>query len=131
MENKYYTPDISDIRVGYECEVESNLKWKHITLTAINSEENHINSNNGNYWLTGQNLRVSYLTKEQLIVEGWIIQFELPDGRELYRKYNFRIEKKNNRIHIFKIERTYDTTLFVGNCLSINEFRFICKLLNI
>jgi hypothetical protein len=42
--NKYFTPEIEDIRVGYKCEIENNNKWTSLIINGFDNEENSINS---------------------------------------------------------------------------------------
>jgi len=135
---KYFQPEISDIRVGYECEVESNSKWRHITVTAIDSEENSIGTDNGSYWLTAQNLRVPYLTKEQIEAEGWksdgihYFKNESAINTKLYISPIIRSANKKFFINIYRVTNTNQlTNLFSGECKDINTFRYITKLLGI
>jgi hypothetical protein len=145
MENKYFTPEIEDIRVGYECEIECNSKWKPIIITAIDSEENSIGTDSGSYWLTAQNIKTPYLTKEQIETEGWErLEFE---REELYgyKKDNYFLvfNEKVRTINIilrdpskeseisWSLQTSPERFKFFCECKCINTFRTICKLLNI
>lgn len=137
MEKKYFTPDTEDIRVGYECEslwcCQEPRPWLPIIVTqddnmdtkSLPIEEIYSRIQNGE-------IRVPYLTKEQIEAEGWNW---LPEGK---------MYKKNEHVLIFspfgnsKIEIRHLghpgyqlTSFFLGECKDINTFRFICKLLNI
>lgn len=141
--SKYFTPNIEDIRVGYECEVESNSKWKHITVTAIDSEENSIGTDNGGYWLAAQNLRVPYLTKEQIEADGWDFGSSyilIANFAEEGKDEEIRIGIKNNyklvyNFYTHKLKITEhnpdELVLFNRECKDINTFRLILKLLHI
>jgi len=125
---QYYTPEISDIRVGYECEyrVGEKYKWnKHIVENLHTDREGYGISELESYLKEG-NLRTPYLTKEQIEAEGW----------ERYKKNIGRLEYSivfyKNTIEIYEMDETgYRVCKYNGNCPSINEFRTICKLLNI
>lgn len=84
MENKYYTPEISDIRVGYECEVEMDIitsegekveriwtpftfKKQNLTIHVKGQEPVIIN----NVMRYSESMRTPYLTKKQIEAEGW------------------------------------------------------------
>lgn len=59
---KYFTPEISDIHIGYECEwVDSRGDW--MPLRVLNTQD-IIDAFN-------DKLRTPYLTKEQIEKEGW------------------------------------------------------------
>ena len=167
MENKYYTPEISDLKVGYEFEeftgtykdqediekvLDSNL-WKKRVIETDDlkmwgmdpeSEINDIVSS-----LERNRIRTPYLTKEQIEAEGWIhIGGKLSSyGSQIFEKISNTEGKLENNI---KFELTYlkptayipwiqissnlhdkEENLYKGRCPSINEFRTICKLLNI
>lgn len=133
--NNYYTPDVSDIFVGYECELEG-CGWRSISISKHYMSRALQKLKNGL-------LRTPYLTKEQIIAEGWedvtpelnigIWHFE--NGHRIVR-YNF-IDKI---AWIMNVDFSRETTRpmgfpddgdFRGKCPSINEFRKICKLLSI
>lgn len=146
MENKYYRADIHDIRIGYECEINHSLGYSDkYTPTII-----ELKDENGTYSNEISNIvdmiddgygevRVPYLTKEQIEAEGWIITF-----REFKPKpykvdwinakkgnYNLWINLAMHNSMLLGIQKTKDSILYRGKCPSINEFRYICKLLNI
>lgn len=123
--NEFYTPDISDIRIGYECELydDDDRDW---TFIKVINQSDLLN-------VTGLDLqlRVAYLTKEAIEAEGWTSDEE---GTE-----NFFIYKNNYRYYLFwypvqnRVEFGDEENEigFAGECKSINEFRYICYLLNI
>lgn len=139
MENKYYTPTIEDIHVGYECEwqdIGGNCEWikakidEYIIFEILSID------------LPEGQLKTLYLTKEQIEAEGWIIRTD-----KIHKGFQFAFEKgdyfgvclQNGKLDIHLkdalkddyTEHTSNTRLYFGNCPSINEFRTICKLLNI
>ncbi len=67
MQNNYFIPDISDIRVGYEYEyiigtVFQKVKIRNLTDPLLKNIEAAFES---------KVARVPYLTKEQIEAEGW------------------------------------------------------------
>ena len=139
MKNKYYTPDIEDLRVGYECEVYSfNIGGFDITLQRdwfkfiISNEKDLIDTIK---LISLDLVRTPYLTKEQLKIEGWIIEEIEPlnpfikgkkDSKELlFNRDNYELHL-TNQISLNAIKLLYN-----GECKSINDFRYICKLLKI
>jgi hypothetical protein len=118
--NGYYTPDISDIRIGYECEtrVEPYPNW---VVSKIENVED-IDFIYNKEW----EVRTPFLTKEQIEAEGWISKME-----NFYEKEGWKMEVYSNYIEIRKGSWYPDNTYFKGKCPSINEFRYICKLLSI
>lgn len=148
---KFYTPDITDIRIGYELEShewgcdeqgipELNYdRWVPEKITASNLETIM------KYGFHKAIIRVPYLTKEQIEAEGWI------------HKEGCLYIKGNEQEHHFYIKYPYTTLKpnpliimewtpsdpnevwslscrqcrFEGECKSINEFRYILKLLGI
>lgn len=129
-ELKYYTPDITDLRVGYEAEKKSMGGWVpflfeqfttfHEGDKLIDCLKREINE-----------IRTPYLTKEQIEKEGWedtgdhYLGFCNKQGVGL--KYNF--EKR--KLSILKPAGGMKHELFIGTCPPINELRHICKLLGI
>ena len=71
MENKYFTPNIEDIRVGYEFEEASEGRpgypeWVKGRIEDFEEAQLIIEEK-----LPRQSIRVPYLTKEQIEAEGW------------------------------------------------------------
>jgi len=146
----YYTPDIEDIRVGYEAEVNwefyrnsdgtksSHLNgWKPVIFKGVDEAVRKYHEM-GMY-------RVPYLTKEQIEAEGWekdtnhplykgLLKFKNSNGTYWVRMSD------NNKIDIICYTSTEGkdiwtlqkrSVIFEGYCPSINEFRYITKLLKI
>lgn len=130
--NEYFIPELEDIRLGYEFEIKvfNEDLWVKIIMntpnftTILNKEEET--------YSMPDIIRVSYLTKEQIITEGW---------REIhYREYL----SPDNKIHFFnglkesdedeeykstfsRYNGGYNNILFSGSCKDINTFRQILK----
>ena len=124
MENKYYTPNIEDIFIGYECEMFMSKKWQKHIYNKNDFESIHID-------MDGRWVRTKYLSKEDILAEGWDI---LTDN-----KSNYGFIKGKSLCYFWKgsipyieiyPEEGYDTQ-YQGECLSINEFRKISKWLKI
>jgi len=134
MDNKYFVPDIEDLRVGYKCEVNALAtadrkedKWVFTCIQRIDHIER------AEIALTLKYLRTPYLTKEQIEAEGWTCI-----GQNPYINNNFYYFKKDGRFldfngvtHEIKIAEDSEYPDYNGECKSVNEFRFICKLLKI
>lgn len=135
MENKYFTPDISDIRVGYELE-SHNISMDELGVPELNYdrwEKRILKQIDVGYFMKygiRGGIRVPYLTKEQIEAEGWECIYD--DGSTLnfkrpYHELTFWPEPSYN-IYL-KEEGTQNG--YGGECKDINTFRYICKLLNI
>jgi hypothetical protein len=134
MENKYFTPDIEDLCIGYECEINNTYgKWESITITFTNSNSFYKTDLTEVCLLVEDKyVRVPYLTKEQIEAEGWKFDYNLGDFDYYIKKVNDKEEyelefcyKERININIWK------RTLYHGECKDINTFRKIIKLLNI
>jgi len=140
MENKYYTPDIEDIHIGYECEI---YRGQDTWTKYIFQEEDLF----GRFYEQGEKInlkkvefRTPYLTKEQIESKGWEIDkysfiiMDITNNNELGDEHLFRFFKNefsiifHNEKHTITI-RNKEDILYSGKCLSINEFRKICKLI--
>jgi len=130
MENKYYTPSIEDIHVGYICQTNDrntdNPNWidKIFFLDDFESLDSYLHF-----------YRTPYLTKEQIEAEGWVEMSPpiISISREFrnipFIKDGYRLDYNINSNQLaITISREF---LFYGECKSINELRIICKLLNI
>lgn len=146
MENKYYTPDIEDIKAGYYCQtlhsrftvIDNVSSYKEEWIDLIIKEFSFESSNNA---IEAKTIRTPYLTKEQIEAEGWKYhadKFLESLGKEpthfWFVKNGFGCTfYLNGRIQITndKMQTMFPVIIFDGVCPSINEFRTICKLLNI
>ena len=146
MENKYFTPDIEDICVGYECEICPHLgykdEWIPVTGKCEEIPGNGVKDCNldeltYDCLVDGYiGIRVPYLTKEQIEAEGW-----KHTGGKLISGANQYYEKKEKYSPVIiystdnrkiKIEDSEGNTLLeTVECKDINTFRKIIKLLGI
>lgn len=144
MENKekYYTPDISNLHVGYKCEIyNSNSEWFPITITSghifndllfytrdISKDLKHL-------------FRTPYLTKQDIESLGWVyngidkfytdcevFQLNTVDKDNNYLNYFMKISFKDRWL---QIEEMGSDTLFQGECKSINELRKVMNFTKI
>lgn len=151
---KYFTPSIEDIRVGYECEHlykhhkivndESIYReeWCNITVE-IDSRLKAWND-----YIQEGRLRVPYLTKEQIEAEGWKFKgksidlwwekegnFEIGSwtSYKIVIHYGMKghVGNQDCRLYIHADDRGDEHRLFEGECKDINTFRQIMKLLGI
>lgn len=145
MENKYYTPDIEDIRVGYECELnytsvtpnEVKKGWLPYIVSVTNDFEVLEKAAKSGM------IRTPYLTKEQIEDEGWNILQIYPNGALIFLKGTIDdgyelLWEQNKSIKITKVWSIFDgekylrSDIYIGDSPSINEFRYITnKLLKI
>jgi len=153
--NKYFIPDIEDIRVGYEFELikyssnnyglnKSECSWTKHTLKKEDifssgyKEDSFLETCIS--YLDSKHLRVPYLTKEQIEAEGWV-EKQLNSNEQALKLY---INKKGYHLRLYEncirfselmvgagMMPCWDKILFEGEIKSINEFRYICKLLKI
>lgn len=143
---EYYTPDIEDIRVGYECEYKAaNGEFRKYI---IDFSEMPFEGDTIKEYFTEElkRIRTPYLTKEQIEAEGWkprglligefdmdlskaIVNFEKFIENGYYNMY-FDPEMRQMNISIWTSDNG-SSTLYKGNCPSVNELRYISKLLNI
>ena len=126
MENKYFTPDIEDIRVGYEYESlqkqeDGSEKWVPQKIVRRYDLEGDWEG-----WLHYGIVRTPYLTKEQIEAEGW--KHYGNNCFELNPRWFCSWYPEINRLEVYDNENEKN---FAGKCKDINTFRKICKLLEI
>lgn len=125
---KYFQPEISDIRVGYEAEFDlagfGKEGWQFVKFQGVDKAVRCYHEK-GLY-------RVPYLTQEQIEAEGWRVSVGKDFRVTLFRKDNYTLgynwEEKSIKIVTFG-ENSH--TLYNGECKDINTFRYITKLLGI
>jgi hypothetical protein len=152
MENKYFTPDIEDIRVGYECEIwwccGEPREWVK-TIATLEDEEEYAKLTVSDIALRigHGDVRVPYLTKEQIEAEGWEnIAVYRDGGTTIFLIKNSKCSYEltfrgrahltpSDKITITEIRETPDrpvrVNIFTGECKDINTFKKIIKLLGI
>lgn len=122
---KYFTPSIEDIRVGYELETWAHdfLKgffWMPYTVDGKIKFDQIVKAKN----------RVSYLTKEQIEGEGW------KTVKDLWTREGYMLAReKKEVIRIYQVGREGSDinsyTIYLGECKDVNTLRMIMKLLGI
>jgi hypothetical protein len=152
--SQYFTPEASDLYVGYECEKvvldfscfgdgcpkewEPHTIGSDLNLGDLREGKHSINVDPRWY-------RTSYLTKEQIEKEGWERGIHQSFSREGFKKVKENghtfycwLTDKNLYISQYIPSKSDDpwsmsmkSALYDGTCPSINEFRKICKLLGI
>ena len=153
MENKYFTPDVLDIYVGYELEWKAKIRhqdWEKTIcdvdlISIIYDQYEHADDEEP----FNEQFRVPYLTKEQIEAEGWKLQnilLEDDDGNDMFSTgftktidehhwYELVLQEDNKLFIQYKWYRNSVTqlwrTIYYGKCKDINTFRKICKLLEI
>jgi hypothetical protein len=148
MENKYFTPDMEDIHIGYECEIlyphnmiEYNKKLNE-NLWKKHKFELRESLSEGDSVSFDYIYRTLYLTKEQIEAEGWKEKQMHLNGTfvmilgKLNKGYELMFTEGNSQIVITKVWTLFDEkvkrdNVFKGNCKDINTFRKIIKLLEI
>ena len=148
MENKYFTPDIEDIHIGYELEVNYNFKLNDIFHKKIIDSFEELSDIYAR--MPGDCvIRIPYLTKEQIEAEGWEYVKNTNtvdvDICHIFNRNNYMLgwftlinkiallvrdpSKAFNKNGIL-IEYN-NTERYTGSCRDINTFRKIIKLLRI
>lgn len=125
----YFIPEPEDIRIGYECEMfimemnstiqaASRQYWEKVIVTKENLFE-----------VIHSDLRVPYLTKEQIEAEGFSF---IGDNHRMLQFMRWELEinyyPEQHKIHIYETGEKPPRDLFWGECKDINTFRFIKKL---
>jgi hypothetical protein len=140
MENKYFTPDIEDICIGYELEMNWNRayeeKWVPVKISIQDEEFVYTDeiSDIINALDDGMSeARVPYLTKEQIEAEGWKLDSS-PDSNEMH--FIKKIKKSRHYLEFYPntkevIINKINTESLPFKCKDINTFRKIIKLLEI
>lgn len=151
-DQKYFTPDIEDIKLGYELET-CYLKpgWEKYIVTKENINW-FLESWIGDAYDT--EFRVPYLTKEQIESRGWVsailqdlwvkvdgskgvygfkknIEQGFNTGTNYELTYDERFYHVKIHIHNYGSWSMNNYDVFNGECKDINTFDYIMKLLKI
>jgi hypothetical protein len=156
MENKYFTPDIEDLCIGYECEYNFARAYTN-DFDFVKIGYKDITPGKGGYTneLThmihliddgAAAIRVPYLTKEQIESEGWEYKSRGTDlwfeRKEIFlREDGYHLEniKLQYGLHDYRLKISFvyvgdgeeSTGAYLGECKDINTFRKLIKLLGI
>lgn len=132
---EYFTPDIEDIRVGYEYEYFTGTEWIKGKVFDLYTDRYGYGLGELQDYLNEKKLRVSYLTKEQIEAEGWECYGSLiVSGDSIFKdkNYSYTILYNFNKRVLYLMNRGSEGYSTPGlECKDINTFRYICKLLNI
>lgn len=157
MENKYYTPDITDLFIGYELEYK-NIMQENIFKPEV-CEQDMLNIaysiwEENDYIETFENhIRTKYLDKEDIEKEGWVFNqhgrggllFSSPknphvriEGDKFIYEEGYSAEytyslllRDSKKIEISRYIEFKNEVIYKGDCPSINELRKIMKYLGI
>lgn len=137
---QYFTPDIEDIRVGYECEhrFTDKQEWQKLVIKPTADIQYLKDICDGVIGGAG-GLRTPYLTKEQIEAEGW--EFVRITPNKIFIELNKDRWDLDYNVKTYTLKITdrprndcYECEsgiVFEGECKDINTFRYICKLLGI
>jgi hypothetical protein len=135
MESKYYTPDISEFHVGFECEQYDNnsKEWKKYTV------DKYTWSSNGIWKLFYDNpeesFRVKYLDKEDIESLDFILDEEGPQCYITFKKDNLWLQygsfsrDESQQLSIQNLE--LGEFVFFGTVKNKSELKTLLKWLNI
>lgn len=144
MKNKYFIPDIEDLHIGYELEINYNFKLNDIFHKKIIDSFEKLSDIHSR--ISGDCvIRVPYLTKEQIEAEGWELIQIYPKGACIFQKgtkeegCELTCDFTEHRVHFTKLyfyglDDEYTRTKLTWRsleCKDINTFRKIIKLLEI
>lgn len=131
MENReYYTPEISDLFVGYKCQrrvikpnyVEKYLyEWRDYTVDEHYFSVGYEEGQDWNY--DEVELRTPYLGKQNIIDLGWEHKQYVKDSEIVFNfvKDDWYLEYWVGKIPYVEIGREGYDTGYAGNCKSKNE----------
>jgi hypothetical protein len=159
MAEKYYYPKKEEIRVGWEGEINWNLGYEntYTPITILYPDEEAKDGWNCNIddvlslaiWDRCAEIRVPFLSEEQLVAEGWEKLSDLSPFTKKPYKFRKYVNLHFNEPHTWivhchgdgsqiKIEHHWasswnivDEYIYKGKCPDINTFRYLCNLLGI
>lgn len=143
-ENKYYIPDITEVYVGYELELMTSDKgWVQGKFPEVLDKNHELDQFTDPFIkLAHAIVRTRYLDQSDIEQCGWNWDGDKDYGQKFYKTidnkyYILYTEWGDINITISEYRPNSDvvpsnySTLFQGNCPSINELRTIMKLIGI
>lgn len=136
IDNKYYIPNIEDLFIGYECELKL-LNWSKYIFNNVNSFKifdidikDILNKTTG--LITPPIIRTKYLDKKDIEECEWKFFPKLSADHLRFVKDDYVLFLEDEILTILKLGVPYGTsTIFNGECKSINELKKIMKWLHI
>lgn len=133
MEQQYYIPSLADFRVGYEYEMDAGTGWAKQTFPDQWFHDSAMGGFDELKMMLHYNIRVPYLTAAQIESEGWEgsghCRFSFPYGGAFQYIMIFLPNTRSACIRRDVLDMM--PVVYNGYCRCINDFRLICKLLNI
>jgi len=132
MENKYYTPHVSEIFCGASFEVLINNIWEEKVVQGTDITDFCMLLS-----FVIPRIRCKYLDRQDIESEGWELKGQLehysaiPHMKFTYTNHSLLCDFDN---HIFTIKRNIegsDVGIFSGKIPNISEFKKLCKQLGI
>lgn len=136
QQNKFYTPDIKELHVGWEGQLMNRLngKWEETKLTGYDIQELYMTDSS----VLDICIKGKYLDKEDIESCGWEIVWEdnKEQGYKMVKPSAIKGQAPDeweltHYDKIVYISSEYSNRCFDGFCPSINELRAIMKLLQI
>lgn len=140
-DNKYYIPGLEDLRSDYKCEIEYLPgKWSEEALQGLYTDRDGQGAWEFQNSLMEGKLRTKYLDDKDIESDGWKSATSDGYAHRGYLKY-FRKDKgrwfvdlmlcEDNKTWIIRRYNLGEDQLYMGPIPSINELRYIQKLLGI
>lgn len=151
--DKYYTPELRDLYIGYQCEANLSASeftdkevWLPYEITILNTDQDKRFSVGDN----SRSLRTKYLTREDIESLGWVwkrtydrngtyrgsyptkMEFELGDVWKIGGGF-LEFKPENQQIKITTVDEGFNadgpnhSIKYQGKCKSINELRKILE----
>ena len=132
-DNKYYTPEIEEFRVGFEYELFKDSEWfKTMVYNHSIGKDINIEIKDMGHWQTGLKPRVKYLDKEDIESLGWIKTIhKTVECFKLNNNYLFHFNESNIFISIDVISEINTTQLFRGVIKNKSELKKLMQQFNI
>lgn len=140
-DNKYYTPDISDLHIGYEGEYLAMITPQTRVWKPFKIEDSFSFNEIWDIFNEGKqtNIKVKYLSKEDIESEGWKDLENHPKLVEQHYsqgKHRLVLNQITRGIEVYTInfvdtELSPPIQIYKGECKSINELKKLMKSLSI
>lgn len=138
MDAKYYTPELSEFHVGFECEIQEqpNGIWKQGKLT----EQDMCMFLTTIIALSEGRIRVKYLDNEDVESCGWRKKnafgvYEIVASIDGLGKTTYCLQDSNNmrflQNNVWRITNEWHETIFFGSIKNKSELKQLMKMLGI
>lgn len=133
---EHYTPSSEELKIGFECEIYDNGRWKHLTIRSV-FDFQYVHRMLNSIDMKGSLVRVKYLDEEDVLSLGFILLDTYDDiGAITFEKDEYKLSCyfpthpiDDNNVYIINEGGNTVNNEFLGKIKNKSELQQILKML--